>query len=152
MKLQPDQVEKPLRKLRKQLNDFPPNPLPEDVHSLRMHTRHLEATIAAMALEREKKPRRLTRLIKPVRKAAGKVRDMDVLIGDVMTVCGDHGGEPAVRLVEHLAKMRVRNAQRLHDIVDRKRRDLRTHLKQSTRLIRKKMKDGVADMAGETPS
>lgn len=151
MKLQPDQVEKPLRKLRMQLNALPPNPRPEEVHSLRMYTRRLEATIAAMALEREKKARCLLKLIKSVRKAAGEVRDMDVLIGNVLTICGHQGCGPAVRLVEHLAKMRARNARRLHRLVRRERREFSTRLKQSSRLIRKKMKNGVADREGETP-
>jgi len=149
VKLQPDQVKKPLRKLRKQLDAFPPNPQPEDVHSLRTQTRRLEATMAAMSLEREKKPRRLIKLIKPVRKAAGEVRDMDVLIGDVLTISGDHGDELAVRLVEHLSRMRVKNARRLHHLVRGGRQEIRSRLKQSSRIIRKKLKTEAASLDGE---
>ncbi|HEY3628824.1 MAG TPA: CHAD domain-containing protein [Terracidiphilus sp.] len=149
MKLQPDELEKPLRKLRKQLNTLSPNPRPEDVHSLRTQSRRLEATITAMALEREKQARRLIKLIKPVRKAAGNVRDMDVLIGDVLTTCGNEGGDPAVRLIQHLARMRLRNARRLHDLVQRRRSNLRTRLKQSSKLIRRKIKEDGAGMDGQ---
>jgi CHAD domain-containing protein len=141
MKLQPDSLEKPLRKLRKQLKRLPPDPPPDDVHSLRTHTRRLEASIAAVALERQKNTRRLIKLIKPVRKAAGEVRDMDVLIGNLLTLCGDQGGEPAVRLVEHLSRMRVKNAQRLHKIVRTKGQSIRRRITQSARLIRKKLKN-----------
>jgi len=150
VKLQPDQIRKSLSKLRKQLNAIAPDPRPEEVHDLRTHTRRVEATIAAVALEQEKKARRLLKLIKPVRKAAGEVRDMDVMIGDVLTLCSDKGGEPAVRLVQHLAKVRVRNARRLHQLVGRQRREIRDHLTQSAKLIRKKMKGDMADLDGES--
>ena len=114
------------------------------MHSLRTQTRRLEAVIAAVSLEREKQPRRLLKLITPVRKAAGDVRDMDVLIGDVLTISGDRGTEPVVLLVQHLARMRVKHARKLRDLVRRERRDIRTHLRQSSKLIRKKMKDGAS--------
>jgi CHAD domain-containing protein len=153
VKLQPDQIEKPLRKLRKQLKRFPQTPQPEEVHLLRTQTRRLEAIMMTMALQRGKKPHRLLSLIKPVRKAAGDVRDMDVLIGDVLTIGNEHNkgqdGDAAVRLVEHLARMRVKSAHRLHELVRREGRDLRDQLKQSSELIRKKMKSDGADMAGE---
>ncbi len=149
MKLQADHVEKPLRKLRKQLNGFPSNPRPEDVHTLRTHTRRLEATIAAVGLDQEKKTRRLLKLIKPVRKMAGQVRDMDVLMSDVLTLCGKQGDEPAVRLVQHLAKMRVRNARRLHKVVGKQAVQIRQGLKTSSRMIRKKIKT-EADLTSET--
>ena len=152
MKLQTDAVAKPLQNLRKQLNKFPSSPPPEDVHSLRTHTRRLEATVAALALHREKESRRLLKLITPVRKAAGKVRDMDVLIGDVLTLTEDQGSEAVVRLVEHLAKMRVRHARKLQDVISSRRQDIRKRLKQSSQLMRRKLKDSSAALDGETAS
>lgn len=149
MKLQIEQVEKPLRKLRKQLSHFPSNPRPEEVHSLRTHTRKLEATVAAMVIDREKPSRRLVKAIKPVRRAAGKVRDMDVLIGDAMTLPDHQASEAIIRLVEHLAKMRVKNARKLSDVLRVQREDARRLLKQSSRLIRKKLKDDSAALDGE---
>jgi len=147
VKLEPDHVEKPLRKLRQQLNAFPPNPRPEEVHSLRTHTRRLEATVAALVLDREKQPRRLLKLITPVRKAAGKVRDMDVLIGHVLSLSG-HGSEPLVRLVEHLAKMRVKAARKLRNVVRGQQAEARKRLKQSAKLIRKKL-ENISPSANE---
>jgi CHAD domain-containing protein len=149
VKLQNDAVAKPLQKLRKQLNKFPSSPPPEDVHSLRTHTRRLEATVAALALAREKEPRRLLKLITPVRKAAGKVRDMDVLIGDALTLSEVPGSEAVVRLVEHLADMRVKHARKLRKVIGGRRRDIRKHLKQSSKLMNKKLKDSSAELDGE---
>jgi CHAD domain-containing protein len=144
VKLQTRHVEKPFRKLRKQLSAFPSNPKPEDVHTLRTHARRLEATVAALALDQKKDPRDLIKLIKPVRKAAGKVRDMDVLIGDVLTISSDPSDEAAVRLVEHLAKMRVKSARKLHDVVRRQRRATRDCLDESSKIIRKKISTSSA--------
>lgn len=149
MKLQIEQVEKPIRKLRKQLSQFPSNPRPELVHSLRTQTRKLEATVAAMVIDREKPSRRLVKAIKPVRKAAGKVRDMDVLIGDAMTLHDHQGSEAMVRLVESLAKMRVKSARQLRGVIQAQAPDARRLLKQSSKLIRKKLKDDSATMDGE---
>jgi CHAD domain-containing protein len=151
MKLRPDQIEKPLKKLGKDLSTFPANPRPEDVHSLRTQTRRLEAVIAAVSLEREKHPRRLLKRITPVRKAAGDVRDMDVLIGDVLTMSGDRESEPAVLLVQHLARRRVKHARKLRDLLRKERRDISTHLRQSSKLIRKKMKDDGAPDSEAAP-
>lgn len=149
MKLQPKQVEKPLRKLRKQLSQFPSKAQPEEVHSLRTQTRKLEATVSALAIDLEKPSRRLVKAIKPVRKAAGKVRDMDVLIGDVLSLTADPGNEAAVQLIEHLARMRVKSARKLHAVIRAQEKDARKLLKQSTKLIRRKLRNDSAAVNGE---
>ncbi len=144
-----NEVEKPFEKLRKQLNRFPSNARPEEVHSLRTHTRRLEATVAALALDREKKARRLIKAITPVRKAAGKVRDMDVLIADVLALSQHHGSEALVRLVEYLAKIRVKSARKLRDVVGSRQREARKHLRQAAKLIRKKLESDSEVLSGE---
>jgi CHAD domain-containing protein len=149
VKLQTNQVERPFEKLRKQLNEFPVNARPDDVHSLRAQARRLEATIAALLLNREKKSRRLIKAITPVRKAAGKVRDMDVLIADVLALSQLHRSEALVRLVEHLAKIRVKSARKLRDVVNAQQGEARKRLKQSAKLIRKKLENDSETMSGE---
>jgi CHAD domain-containing protein len=149
VKLQPDQVEKPLRKLRRQLNALSSNPRPADVHSLRTQARRLEATVAAVAPGRNKASRRLLKLITPVRKAAGKVRDMDVLIGDVLTLADSHRSEGMVRLVEHLARMRVKHARKLQDVVEQQRAEARKQLKESSKMLKKAVKMDWGDRSGE---
>ena len=150
MKLQPEQVEKPLLKLRKQFKQFPASPAPEEVHSVRTNTRRVEATMTALGLNRDKKSRRLLKLITPVRKAAGKVRDMDVLIGDTLKLSADPGREAVIFLVEHLAKMRVQNARKLNDVVSRRRQDLRRCLKYEAKLMRKRLNGSSFDLDDET--
>jgi len=148
VKIEPDLVEKPLRKLRKMLDIFPDNPLPEEVHALRTHTRRLEATISALVIERSKQPRRVLKLITPVRKAAGKVRDMDVLIEDVLTLKETQKGDTLVQLVEYLAKMRAKNAKRLQGAVSKRREETKTCLKQLSKQLRKRLKDDSGTLNG----
>jgi CHAD domain-containing protein len=149
VKIEPDHVEKPLRKLRKMLDTFPANPRPEEVHALRTHTRRLEATIAALANEHSKEPRRVLKLITPVRRAAGRVRDMDVLIEDVLTLEENQRGEGLVRLVEHLGSMRSKNAKKLRDAVSKRRRKTRTHLKELSKLLKERLKDESGTLNGD---
>ena len=111
--------------------------------------RRFEATVAALVLDKKAASRRLMKLMTPVRKAAGKVRDMDVLIGDVLALSDQPGGEGLIRLVEHLAKMRVRNARKLYDAVRRQRQQTQKRLKQSMKLFKKKLQDDSAAVNGE---
>ena len=149
MKLEPAHVEKPLKRLRKQLSGFSPNPRPEEVHSLRTHTRRLEATVAALEMGKEKASRRLVKAITPVRKAAGKVRDMDVLMGDVLTLGENHDSEATVRLLAHLAKVRIRSARKLRNVIRAQEADVRRFLKKSSRRMLKKLENDSAAADGE---
>ena len=94
-------MKQPARKLRKSLKSLPSD-LPIDfVHRLRTQTGRLEAIVAASVLERKKLARQLLKTIRPVRKAAGEVRDMDVLTAKARTLSGRRNDSVA-RLVEHL--------------------------------------------------
>ncbi len=139
VKLEPDFVEKPLRRLRQLLKEFPADPPPEDVHRLRTQTRRREAMVDALTLGHNKKARGLLKAITPLRKAAGKVRDMDVLIEDVLMLFNAHEEAALIRLVETLSKMRSKSARKLNDLVDRQRNETRKRLKESSELLKRKM-------------
>ena len=147
MKIEFDHVEKPLQKLRKMLGDFSADPRPADVHALRTHARRLEAAIAALVPARSKESRRVLKLLTPVRKAAGKVRDMDVLIEDALALGNVQRAEGLVRLVEHLGQMRAKNAKRLTDMVAN-RRKTSAHLKELSKVFRKQLKDEPGTLNG----
>lgn len=120
----------PLRKLRTLLKDSPADPSPNYVHKLRTQTRRLEATVHALSPHGDAKAQRLLTLMKPVRKAAGKVRDMDVLIGKVPALTPDGAEESLVRLTEHMAAQRERHAARLRRIIKSRRKEARRRLKE----------------------
>src|SRR5579859_2774337 len=70
MAIELERMEKPLRKLRKILKEWPSDPPPEMVHKLRTQTRRTEAIVSSFMLDQEPEVRRLLKAMKPVRKAA----------------------------------------------------------------------------------
>ncbi len=130
-----DRVEKPLRQLRKSLKSFPKDPPPGDVHKLRTRSRRIEAVAAALEPADGKITRRLLKSIKPVRKAAGGVRDMDVLTADALDLPQDPGGDALIRLIEHLGTLRQESAGTLLTAVGKLRKPARRHLKQYEKFV-----------------
>jgi CHAD domain-containing protein len=130
-----DLVERPLRQLRRLLKELPKNPPPEEVHQLRTHTRRIEAVASALEPAAHKETRRLLKLLKPVRKAAGSVRDMDVLTGDLLHLQKNGNSDSIVRLIEHLAVQRNEKAGELLDTIADQRKPARRHLKQYAQII-----------------
>jgi CHAD domain-containing protein len=124
-----------VRKLRKLLNDFPARPSPEEVHKLRTRSRKLEAIVHALSPAHDPDAKRLLKQIKPLRKAAGKVRDMDVLTANLFSLSAQPAGEALVRFTEHLAELRRKHADQLHRVVKRNRKQARRCLKGYTTFL-----------------
>lgn len=134
-----DRVEKPLRQMRKLLKGLPDDPAPDEVHQLRTRARRIEAVATALEPVDGKAAKQLVKAIKPVRKAAGDVRDMDVLTGDLLNMPQDgmNGSLNAslVRLVEHLSNLRQQSAGELMETVGRQRKTARRQLKKFARTV-----------------
>jgi CHAD domain-containing protein len=140
MALELDRLQKPLRKLRKSLKHLPKDPPPEAVHKLRTRARQIESIAPALTPSEEKKTRRLLKSIKPVRKAAGGVRDMDVLTGNALRLPKNSHSESLARLIALLETMRQESADALLDTVSEKRKPARHLLKQYSRLVQASFK------------
>ena len=130
MPLDPESLFKPIRKLRKLVNKFHGVPSPEQVHSLRTNCRRLEAIVYALKCDGKKRGRRLLEAVKPIRKKAGQVRDMDVLTGLVISIPKAKENEACIRLLEHLGARRFQLIRRLKQTVEIGRRQARSYLKQ----------------------
>jgi CHAD domain-containing protein len=129
MSLDANKLQKPFRKLRKYLKNFPGQPTPEQVHDLRTNSRKLESVVHALDLDQQPRGRRLLRATAPIRKDAGKVRDMDVLTGFSSTLVVNGEEECLVQLLEHLGAKRARSAKKLLKVVDKNRAQARRLLK-----------------------
>lgn len=131
---------KPARKLRKQLKDFSADASPEQVHLLRTQSRRIEASVHALLPQDDKLARRLLKAIKPIRRAAGHVRDMDVFIGNTLRLRHTNKAgvaeEDVVQLVEQLSNLRRRNIATLADTVARKQSSLRKLLKKYRKALK----------------
>jgi CHAD domain-containing protein len=107
----------------------------EDVHELRVLTRQLEAIVHALRLDKRRKGHQLLKVLTPIRKAAGHVRDMDVL-GEITHSLSEAGEEDCVTdLFKELAGRRVEGADELCRTVDRRRKDARRSLRRCSKLI-----------------
>jgi CHAD domain-containing protein len=131
-------VRKPVRELRKSLKSLPSDPPIRDIHNLRTRTRRLEAIASAFMPEDERCTRRLMKTIKPLRKSAGEVRDMDVLVTKARTLSRHRRDESVERLLEHLQAIRTESAHQLLDVVARQRKDACRSLKRFARQIEKR--------------
>lgn len=134
MALDTKTVQKPFRKLGKLLKKLPDPPSPEDVHDIRTHTRRIEAVVGAFKLDKQKSGNKLVKSLKPIRKAAGGVRDMDVLTDFAASLDPKADGDCRLRLMEHLTIRRNKAAAKLLRKVSANEKQARNGLKQIGKL------------------
>jgi CHAD domain-containing protein len=120
---------------------FPNSPTPERVHDLRTDCRRLEAVLHAFALDGSRKGRRLLKTAGPIRKAAGKVRNMDVLTGLAASMVSEEASESIVRLVEKMATRRSKLVERLLTALDQKGKRAGKLLAQCQKRIQRRLED-----------
>ena len=137
MPLDPNQVDKPFKKLRKLLQKLPKQPSPELVHDIRTRARRVEATLTAFSLDQKRRGKRLLKAVTPVRKRAGKVRDIDVLTGFASTLSTNSDKECLLELLEHLGKQRFDRARKLHKTAARNQKIASQSLKRCSSAITK---------------
>ena len=128
---------KPVRQLRRSLKRLPTeNPPIEDVHDLRTRAHRIEAIVGS--LEPVKKHhRKLLKILKPVSRVAGRVRDMDVMTAKALTLTCHHHDRSLARLLGHLQTVRIESARKLVDTVDAQRKKAQTGLKHFNNQIKR---------------
>ena len=143
-----DRVQKPLRKLRKLLRNLPADPQPEEVHRLRTRSRQIEAAATALSPAGEKPVRRLLKSIKPLRQAAGGVRDMDVLSAKAVALAQEPGQDlyrdGLTCLVEHLQLSRKKSAAELLAVLAQQKKSARHTLKLFAKRLEGTRNSGLA--------
>jgi CHAD domain-containing protein len=131
-----ERARKAVRELNKTLKNLPVDPPSNEVHNLRTASRRVEAIAAALAQVENKESRRALKAIEPIRRAAGGVREMDVLLANARRLARTSAGDSLTRLVEHLQIARQQNADLLRRALARRRVAARESLKQYSRFIR----------------
>jgi CHAD domain-containing protein len=130
MELEVRSVRRPIRQLRKLLKSLPSKPLVKDVQELRKRARRLETIITAYMPDKKKRNRRLMKTLKPVCKAAGAVRDMDVMATKARGFGSGRRNDSVTLLLEHLRAMRIESAGKLFEQVKRHGTVARRRLKE----------------------
>jgi CHAD domain-containing protein len=135
MALDINRVQKPALKLRKLLRKLSKTPSIDAVHDFRTNARRLETTLKSLSLDSKYNGRRIVKKISKLRKRAGKVRDMDVLTGYASSVSLQNNDEKecVVRLLEYLGAKRKRHAEKLAQVKQQSRSELRKRLKRSAK-------------------
>jgi CHAD domain-containing protein len=134
---------KSLRKLRAATKELSGDTSPAHIHRLRTQARRLESIVLALS-PGEANARRLLKMVKPVRKAAGKVRDMDALLAKLFDLSSEGAEEALVRLGERLAGIREQHLDRLCRVVERRRKPVRRIAKRYARYLKKEQEAGAA--------
>jgi hypothetical protein len=101
-------------------------------------------------LDHKQDGRRLLATVAPIRKKAGKVREMDVLTGFAATLAND-GKECLTQLMEHLGAKRLRSVRRLHDTVVQKRKKARRSLRRYSGLVGRRATKIKSPLSISTP-
>src|SRR5580698_5302546 len=146
MAIELDIAQRPLYQLRRSLKSLSKSPSAEDVHQLRTDARRLEAVVTALKLHDEKDVRQLLKEISPLRKAAGSVRDMDVMEAEALKLSKQGNDDALARLMEHLGQRRIESAGQLFDRVAKRRKDACRSLKRVSKLVEERL-----DQKGEGP-
>jgi len=130
-----ERVRKALRELGKSLESLHGESAPNDVHKLRTASRRVEAIAGVLQAAGGKKSRRLVKSIEPVRKTAGGVRDMDVLLADARKLARYRGGASLTRLIAHLETVRQQNAEALQHALHHRRKSVLEDLKEYSKFV-----------------
>jgi len=140
MSLALEQLQAHPRKLRKSLKTIAKGDVsPSSVHDLRTRTRKVEAMLKALQLDSRRNEKKLLKLVKPVRKAAGKVRDADVLTQFTARLQAAGENDCRVELLQHLGSERERFARKLQKTASQAS-PATSRLKRTSNWIDKKLK------------
>ncbi len=132
----PEHLREPFRKLRESLKHIEKNPPPEEVHKLRIQARRIESIASALAPAGGNKARRLIKPVKQLRRAAGSVRDMDVLTSNALSLRDRSNGPSLAQLLDYLQSTRAKNALKLLKTVDHESKLARKSIRKYSRLIK----------------
>jgi CHAD domain-containing protein len=140
MALEQRKVKKAARKLRKFLKADASHVTPEEIHRLRTTIRKLEAAADAVLVKPNRRERASLREIGRIRKRAGKIRDMDVLTADAISMSKVTGQQDhLIELVHHLGAKRYKQAKRLCSLVQRKGGVISKGVKRLSTRLRRRM-------------
>lgn len=134
MALDPKTIKKPFRELRKLLKNFPDPPEIKDVHDVRTHTRKIEAFAGVFGCVDSKSGKKVVKTLKPIRRAAGDVRDMDVLTELAASLDADDDNGCKTKLIQNISDRRIKAATKLNKRVNASASEARGLLKASGRL------------------
>ncbi len=117
------------RKLNLQLSRVTEHSGPEAVHKLRTNTRRVETVVQELIREPDRSARKLLKILRRLRKKAGRVRDLDAQIGLLRNLKIAHQGGQKSQLLRTLAAERIKKEKKLSGVLGKDEvRELRKRL------------------------
>jgi CHAD domain-containing protein len=130
-------IRKSTRRVTKFLKKNDKRPSSAAIHNLRTSSRTLETSLVTLGLDSKGKVKRLLHDMADVRKRAGKVRDMDVLTADAVTLKQDGEQDCLVQLLEYLGAERTKHVKELRRLINTNTPQLRRHLERNSKRLEK---------------
>jgi CHAD domain-containing protein len=152
MELEAVNVRRHIRQLRKSLKSLPSDPSVKDIQDLRKRVRRAETIIIAYMPGKQKRSRQLLKTLKSVCKAAGAVRDMDVLAAKARGLGGQSHDNSFTLLLEHLQAARIASTAKLSEQVESDGKDVRRRLKELSDQVAERFKKENSRRTAKTAS
>lgn len=121
------------------------HPSPERVHKIRTRTRRVEAVVHILAIGHKKEATLLLKAVSPIRKKAGRARDMDVFIALTAAIPIECEQECLVELIEHLGSERAKAVVKLRHLLAKRAAKAKLRLKQTAQLMQASSSDTQGD-------
>jgi CHAD domain-containing protein len=116
----PDQTRSGFRRLARQVSKLSGNLTPENVHKFRTSSRRVEVLLADLAEGRSGNDKKLLKLLRRLRKKAGKLRDLDVQSGALRSLKIPQEPGRKLQLSRSLAEERSRREKKLAKSLDKR--------------------------------
>ena len=124
------------RKLERDLDQLAAGQQAETVHRFRTSTRRLQTLIEELLPERTRKQKKLLKVLRGIRRKAGKLRDLDVQIAALRSLKAPLEPRRTTQLLEALIELRAEHERKLR----------KTFTKRATRAVRKQLKGMVKEI------
>ena len=135
MRLDRDKLREPFHKLRKSLAKDSKDPTPKQVHKLRSQIRRVQTIIDGLMLDKTPAGKEALKMLKPLYKKAGQVRDVDVEVGLAGTLDLKAEDRCFIGLVEYLASQRIHHSNKLRHSLAKRKKPLLQSLKKCEAII-----------------
>ena len=120
MPLDQEHAQLVFRNLSRQLAKLETKPQPGNVHQFRTYSRRLQVLLEELTPELSRNDKRLLKLLRRLRRRAGRVRDLDVQIAALRSLKIPQEPRRKAQLLGTLAEMRIRREKKLSQSLDRK--------------------------------
>jgi CHAD domain-containing protein len=106
------------KKLSRELTNVTKRSTPDTVHMFRTSTRRVETVVEELVSDPDRSTRKLLKMLRRLRKRAGKVRDLDVQIASLRNLQVAREAGQKSQLLRALAAQRIKKERKLAGILD----------------------------------